>query len=428
MHIQQYRFAEAKAPNGLVQLARTGSFFRADQGKFKVSKAMLLQMRDNALERGVAIPIKLTHEKEEYAAGWIAADSLSVQPWRGGFGLFGKAEFTEETRSAIKQGAVKYISPEIVWNAKRMSASTRGEAGENIGPLLVGAALVLSPFFEMEPVSAYGREAQKLRRYAAKGDSQMQYSWMNLLGEEKLAALGAKLVAAGVEEKSAAGLAAEITLMMLREHVKEEEGASEEMKEEGESKIEIELEAPASEEMPMSEEAVVEEMGMKKDMQASEAPALAASLQRIAAAFGLKTGANTEQLVALASALKEAQNVNSKRLAALEAVEKKRQDSEAAELFSRYSSEGRFRAYSTATDTTGADYAKNLLDKSGIAVFKTVFEPVAPLTSAAPSAPVISASETKKFDVSAKEVLAYQAQNNIATYGEALKKLLATKK
>jgi len=115
-------------------------------------------------------------------------------------------------------------------------------------------------------------------------------------------------------------------------------------------------------------------------------------------------------------------------LAALEAVEKKRQDSEAAELFSRYSSEGRFRAYSTATDTTGADYAKNLLDKSGIAVFKTVFEPVAPLTSAAPSAPTMSASETKKFDVSAKEVLAYQAQNNIATYGEALKKLLATKK
>lgn len=428
MQIQKYRFAEAKAPNGLVQLARTGSFFRADQGKFKVSKAMLLQMRDNALERGVAIPIKLTHEKEEYAAGWIAADSLSVQPWRGGFGLFGKAEFTEETRSAIKQGAVKYISPEIVWNAKRMSASTRGEAGENIGPLLVGAALVLSPFFEMEPVSAYARESQKLRLFAAKGKKTMYYSWMNLLSEEKLAALGAKLVAAGVEEKSAAGLAAEITLMMLREHVKEEEGASEEMKEEeGESKIEIELEAPASE-MPMSEEAVVEEMGMKKDMQASEAPALAASLQRIAAAFGLKTGANTEQLVALASALKEAQNVNSKRLAALEAVEKKRQDSEAAELFSRYSSEGRFRAYSTATDTTGADYAKNLLDKSGIAVFKTVFEPVAPLTSAAPSAPAISASETKKFDVSAKEVLAYQAQNNIATYGEALKKLLATKK
>jgi hypothetical protein len=256
----------------------------------------------------------------------------------------------------------------------------------------------------------------------------MYYSWMNLLSEEKLAALGAKLVAAGVEEKSAAGLAAEITLMMLREHVKEEEVASEEMKEEeGESKIEIELETPSSE-MPMSEEAVVEEMGMKKDMQASEAPALAASLQRIAAAFGLKTSANTEQLVALASALKEAQNVNSKRLAALEAVEKKRQDSEAAELFSRYSSEGRFRAYSTATDTTGADYAKNLLDKSGIAVFRTVFEPVAPLTSAAPSAPAMSASETKKFDVSAKEVLAYQAQNNIATYGEALKKLLAAKK
>lgn len=423
----QYKF-EAQAPNGMVQLARTGSFFRADQGQFKVTKAMLLQMRDNAVERAVDIPLKLTHEKEEYAAGWISPETMSVQPWRNGYGLFGKANFTDETKAAIRQGAVRYISPEIVWNAKRMSASRKGPAGENIGPMLVAAALVLSPFFEMEPVSAYGREAQKLRRYAAKGDSQMQYSWMNLLGEEKLAALGAKLVAAGVKEAAAAGLAAEITLMMLREQVKEAGAEPEEEKKELE--IEIKTEAEEGYMPPMAEE-MVEEMQMQEDgqpMPASQAPALAASLQRIAAAFGLKTGANTEQLVALASALKEAQNVNSKRLAALEAAEKKRQDSEAAELFSRYSSEGRFRAYSTATDTTGADYAKNLLDKSGIAVFKTVFEPVAPLTSAAPSAPAISASETKKFDVSAKEVLAYQAQNNIATYGEALKKLLATKK
>jgi hypothetical protein len=433
--MKAYKFKfEAKAPNGLVQLARTGSFYREDQGKFKVSKAMLLQMRDNAVERNLQIPIKLTHEREEYAAGWIACESLSVQPWQGGFGLFGKAMWTEEARNAIKQGAVKYLSPEIVWNAKRLQASSRGEAGEAVGPMLVGAALVLSPFFDMEPVSAYAREAKKLRlAYAAKGKT-MHYSWMNLLGEEKLAALGEKLVAAGVDEKAAAGLAAEITLMMIREHVKEEEVEMPEgeMKEE-EGKIEVEVELPASEDAaPMMQEELVE-MGMKKDMQASEAPALAASLQRIAAAFGLKTTANTEQLVALASALKDAQNVNSKRLAALEAVEKKRQDAEAQELFARYSSESRFRSYSTAADPKGESYAKELLSKSGVEVFKTVFEPVAPLKGAAPAAPVSfsanSVSTTgKPFDVSPTKVMEYQTQHNIATYGEALKRILAAQK
>lgn len=433
MKSYKFRF-EAKAPNGLVQLARTGSFYREDQGRFKVSKAMLLQMRDNAVERNLQIPIKLTHEKEEYAAGWIACESLSVQPWQGGFGLFGKAAWTEDARNAIKQGAVKYLSPEIVWNAKRLQASALGEAGEPIGPMLVGAALVLSPFFDMEPVSAYARESQKLRLFAAKGKKTMHYSWMNLLSEEKLAALGAKLIAAGVDEKSAAGLAAEITLMILREHVKEEEvemPAEDAMSEEG--KVEVELEVPSAE--MMTEAMPIEEMGMKngKEMMASEAPALAASLQRIAAAFGLKTSANTEQLVALASALKDAQNVNSKRLAALEAVEKKRQDSEAAELYSRFSSESRFRAYSTAADPKGENYAKELLTKSGVEVFKTVFEPVAPLKSSAPAAPVSFSATSgstsgKPFDVSPAKVMEFQAQHNIATYGEALKKILASQK
>jgi hypothetical protein len=436
--ILRYKF-NAEAPSGMVQLARTGSFFRADQGQFKVTKAMLLQMRDNAIERGVDIPLKLTHEKEEYAAGWISPETISVQPWRNGYGLFGKANFTDETKAAIRQGAVRYISPEIVWNAKRMSASRKGAAGENIGPMLVAAALVLSPFFEMEPVVAYALKAQELRQYmAAKGSNQMHYSWMNLLGEEKLAALGAKLVAAGVKEAAAAGLAAEITLMMLREQVKEAGAEVEEEK----PAIEIELKSeeesammealPGAEGLPqMTEEEGAE--GMMPSAPASQAPALAASLQRIAAAFGLKTTANTEQLVALASALKDAQNVNSKRLAALEAVEKKRQDAEAQELFARYSSESRFRSYSTAADPKGESYAKELLSKSGVEVFKTVFEPVAPLKGAAPAAPVSfsanSVSTTgKPFDVSPAKVMEYQAQHNIATYGEALKRILAAQK
>lgn len=433
MKVYKFRF-DAKAPNGLVQLARTGSFYREDQGRFKVSKAMLLQMRDNAVERNLQIPIKLTHEREEYAAGWIACDSISVQPWQGGYGLFGKAVWTDEARNAIKQGAVKYLSPEILWNAKRLQASARGEAGETIGPMLVGAALVLSPFFDMEPVSAYAREAKKLRlAYAAKGKT-MHYSWMNLLSEEKLAALGAKLVAAGVDEKASAGLAAEITLMMIREHVKEEEvemPAEDATSEEG--KVEIELETPMAEgAAPMMQEEALAEMGMKngKEMMASEAPALAASLQRIAAAFGLKTTANTEQLVALASALKDAQNVNSKRLAALELTEKKRQELEAQELFARYSSESRFRSYSTTADPKGESYAKELLAKSGVDVFKTVFEPVTPLKTAAPAAPVSfsSTASAKPFDVAPAKVLEFQAKHNIATYGEALKKLLAAQK
>lgn len=147
------------APNaqGRIQLARTGSFYRHDQGNFKVSKAMLETMRDNAVERGVDVPILLTHEGRTFAVGWVKPASLSVQPWGSFYGLFGVPTWSdEEIKNAGQQNKLKYTSPEIVWNDRRMADSPRGKAGEPIGPTLCAIALVLDPFFTMDPV-VFGR-------------------------------------------------------------------------------------------------------------------------------------------------------------------------------------------------------------------------------------------------------------------------------
>jgi Mu-like prophage I protein len=154
------------APEGMIQLARTGSFYREDQGKFKVTKMMLLQMRDNAVERALDIPIKITHEDSRQAAGWVDCMTLSVQPWRTGYGLFGKVSWSSDVKDKLQGGKYRYISPEINWSGRRYADSKRGAAGEAIGPMLLAAALVLTPFFDMEPVRCFSLAAGK-RHYSA---------------------------------------------------------------------------------------------------------------------------------------------------------------------------------------------------------------------------------------------------------------------
>ncbi len=148
-----FLFDLAPTAFGRIQLCRTGSFYRHDQGSFKVSKAMLETMAANAVERGVEIPIKLNHEGRTFAVGWVSPSSLKVQPWGSFHGLFGVAKWSDgDVQAAGKQGKLRYTSPEIVWNDRRMADSPRGKAGEPIGPTLCGIALVLDPFFTMDPV------------------------------------------------------------------------------------------------------------------------------------------------------------------------------------------------------------------------------------------------------------------------------------
>jgi phage I-like protein len=403
------------APEGMVQLARTGSFYREDQGKFKVTKMMLLQMRDNAMERALDIPIKITHEDSRQAAGWVDCMTLSVQPWRTGFGLFGKVSWSTDTKDKLKGGKYRYISPEINWSGKRYADSKRGLAGEPIGPMLLAAALVLTPFFDMEPVR-FSLAAGK-RQYSA-GDNMY-------LGIEALPML--KEFLAGKVEGLDAGkvdaLSAELLIGLMEyqrkmhemEMAKAEEKVAEEVS--GEPKLEIEIEGMGEE---MSEELVASQMPMDS---------LQASVGRIATAFGLKATTDTAVLVATAEAKAKAYDVLAKKVASLEASAAKQAEVEKQALFSKYQSEGRFRMFSVAgTDPDGSKAAGEILSK-GVDVFSAVFGKIAPLTEAAsPASPEMPerSSSTGEGMVSfpaEAEIHKFAADKGV-TYGQAVKALL----
>lgn len=405
------------APEGMVQLARTGAFYREDQGKFKVTKAMLLMMRDNAMERGLEIPIKITHEDSRQAAGWVDCSTLSVQPWRSGFGLFGKVSWSTDTKDKLKSGKYRYISPEINWNGKRYADSARGKAGEPIGPMLLAAALVLTPFFDMDPVK-FSLAAGK-RQYSAGANMYLGIEALPML-KEFLAGKVEGLDAGKVDALSAELL---IGLMEYQRKMHEAEMAKAE-DEKKEIEVEIEMpegEQPVAEEMPMMEESI-EAGNMPKDLKAS--------VGRIAVAFGLTAGTNTDVLIATAEAKAKAYDVLAKRVASLEASAAKAAEEEKQSLFKKYQAEGRFRIFSVAdTDPTGAKAASEILGK-GTDVFKSVFDKIAPLASfsAAPESADLpertnAQGEGMVMFPAAEEISKYAAANGL-TYGQAVKALL----
>lgn len=417
------------APDGLIQLARTGRFYREDHGgSFTVTKKQLMEMRDNAIDRGLDLPIKYTHAGETYAAGWIDCMSLSVQPvGTHGHGLFGKARWTAEAKSQLEAGALKYISPEIVWAAKRMADSKRGMAGESVGAMMVGAALVLTPFFDMAPVSLFSALTKGAR------GTKMYSHMMALVSPERVAEVSAMLVANGVAEDKSMGVAAQMLLGLVRDMIKGEDEAYKEEPEaevEGE-KLEVELEMPA---MEMQAEGELPAVAETKDLIEPTAeemmPSLAASMDKIKKAFGLKATASTEALIATAEAQRKAYSTLQSRVVGLEKAEAERKQSAAQAVFAKYESEGRFRFQATDKDPKGLDAAKKIFDK-GIDVFEAVFGAVQPLSTfaAAPKAPAAPSAGKRFVDptaVPASEIQSYMAQHNV-NYGEALKALLKGK-
>ena len=418
-------------PDGLIQLARTGRFYREDHGgSFTVTKRQLLEMRDNAIDRGLDIPVKYTHDGNTYAAGWVDCMSLSVQPMgTHGQGLFGKARWTEDAKGQLDKGALKYISPEIVWAAKRMADTKRGMAGDDVGAMLVGAALVLTPFFDMAPVSLFSALTQGTR------GAEMYSHMMSLVSPDKLSEVSEMLKANGIAEDKSMGLAAQLMLSLVREMVKGDE-YKEESEGEGE-KLEVELEMPAVEmqteveggapSLPDQELMPVAEMGAGMD----KAKGLMASIERVKAAFGLKATASTESLVLAAEAQRKAYSTLQARLGGLEKAEAERQRQAAQATFAKYESEGRFRFQASDSDPKGVDAAKKIFAK-GIDVFDAVFGGVQPLSAfaaAAPKAPAAPSAGKRFVDpsaVPASEIQSYMAQHNV-NYGEALKALLVSK-
>lgn len=416
------------SPDGLIQLARTGRFYREDHGgSFTVTKRQLLEMRDNAMDRGLDIPIKYTHAGDTYAAGWVDCMSLSVQPMgTHGHGLFGKARWTAEAKGQLEAGSLKYISPEIVWAAKRMADTKRGSAGQDVGAMMVGAALVLTPFFDMAPVSLFDALGKGTR------GAKMYSHMMALVSPERLAEVSAMLVANGVAEDKSMGLAAQMLLGLVRDMIKgAEEGYKEEPAEEDE-KLEVELEMPAMEMQAEGElmPAVAESKDLIEPTAAEMMPSLAASLDKVKKAFGLQATASTEALVATAEAQRKAYTALQSRVVGLEKAETERKQAAAQAVFAKYEAEGRFRFQSTDKDPKGLDAAKKIFDK-GIDVFEAVFGAVQPLSTfaTAPKAPAAPSAGKRFVDptaVPASDIQSYMAQHNV-NYGEALKALLKGK-
>jgi phage I-like protein len=312
-----------------IQLCRTGSFYRADMGHFKVTRSTLERMVSNALERGLDLSVNYHHyggdpnrpEEERKAAGWVSPASLTIRGYKGGYGLFGVARWTAAAAARIKAEELRYISPEIVWSDVRLAATDAGPAGEPIGASLVGAALTNDPFFNLNPVvfwrSATGRRAPK------------RYTMLTEAGKTKIKEL---LSAAGIGADVLEGLAAQLVLAVIEDY--------------------------KAAEMAPPEVVVEEEM-------AAAQPEAAAAVQGDAAQ-------------ALAAS-REGQQALARRVAQLEAEAAARQQTEAQQLFERYRAEGRYRVYATpGTDPDGSKKAKEHLAK-GLSFFRSVFDAVPPL-------------------------------------------------
>jgi phage I-like protein len=322
-----------------IQLCRTGAFYRADMGHFKVTRSTLEKMVQNAIERGVDIPINYYHKggdhnapnSERKAAGWVRPASLLIRGYKGGFGLFGVARWTAEAAQKIKAEELRYISPEIVWADVRMAATEAGPAGEPIGASLTGAALVNDPFFNLNPVVFSWRGAP------GNGAPKRYY----MLNDTRKANIEKLLKGAGVPAEALAGLLAQITLEVMASY-----------KEESESPVMATEEVKVEEAMP--------------------------------AAAATPTEANAQAQALAAS--REGQAALARRVAQLESEAIQRKADEGAALFERYKKEGRFRVYAeAANDPTGEKKAKEHMGK-GVAFFRAVFDAVPPLTGARPPA------------------------------------------
>jgi hypothetical protein len=256
---------------------------------------------------------------------------------------------------------------------------------------------------------------------------------MALVSPERVAEVSAMLVANGVAEDKSMGVAAQMLLGLVRDMIK---GSEESYKEEPEAevegeKLEVELEMPA---MEMQAEGELPAVAETKDLIEPTAeemmPSLAASMDKIKKAFGLKATASTEALIATAEAQRKAYSTLQSRVVGLEKAEAERKQSAAQAVFAKYEAEGRFRFQSTDKDPKGLDAAKKIFDK-GIDVFEAVFGAVQPLSTfaAAPKAPAAPSAGKRFVDptaVPASEIQSYMAQHNV-NYGEALKALLKGK-
>jgi hypothetical protein len=357
--------AVAAGATSTVQLCRTGSFYRADQGKFKVTRGMLEAMAANAQERGVDIALKLTHEGGTFAAGWVAPSSLTVRPWRSGYGLFGQATWANDGNLllALKAGRSKYISPEIVWSDRRMASSPRGHAGEPIGPSLVGAALVLDPFFSMDAVQF----ARALRLASGLSLKPQRYN----MDQKQIDAIKALLIEKGLPEETAAD--AVLALMSLL------------------------MGAPA-------EEAPEEEMAAEAPLEAAAAPAIQA--------------ARDAQFSAMA-----------KRLEALEAEKKGRDKTERDRLYAEYDGLGKLRFADKAEakkllDTHGAGAFAAAYGR----VPALVDQAAPPAPAALPTATSVTTGDATHVEDSDVKAYLARPGNEALTYRAALKALSAERK
>jgi len=134
--------AEGKTTS-TVTITRTGSFTDPRYGRFEITRDMLLSMVKNfkAGAYGQDIFIDVDHKPTNGAAGKLL--SLSVEGNR----LRAEVEWTHYGIESIKDKGYQYLSAEYTENF------TDNEAGQQHGPVLLGAALTVRPVIKhLDPV------------------------------------------------------------------------------------------------------------------------------------------------------------------------------------------------------------------------------------------------------------------------------------
>lgn len=120
-----------------VEILKTGNFNHPNYGKLKFTKQTLQEIVANfeANARRVEIPVDTLHQNNE-AVGWIQNLSLS------GDKLKAKVLWTVKGVKALKEGAFKYISAELLPNW------IDPETGKQYKNVLVGVSLTNKPFIK----------------------------------------------------------------------------------------------------------------------------------------------------------------------------------------------------------------------------------------------------------------------------------------
>lgn len=152
------RLAFAVSPDGMTRNGKAiipwvmaGEFWRGDTGDFEVTVKDFEVIKRNALERGLPLTIDQDHDMKGSPLGHAHPETCFVDYWQPSqFMEPAPTLFSEVTW--FQKSDRPFVSPVIIFNARRLATSKLGKRSEPIGLMIERLSMVDSPFFPMPMV------------------------------------------------------------------------------------------------------------------------------------------------------------------------------------------------------------------------------------------------------------------------------------